>query len=178
MNDVIATTARWFFEANQQPETPAPDVRQTAFYIGMQLEELSEKLAALGLGGDQAYTAHLAAVFKRGDFDGLVQTALADPAVAKELLDADVDLIWVSIGAGRAQGADVDGAYAAVNTANYDKRFEDGAFHNDPATNKVLKPEGWTAADLTPFLHPAIAAGGWAPPPPKLEDDTEFDPGL
>lgn len=171
MNDVIETTARWFFEANQQPENPAPDVRQTAFYIGMQCEELSEKLAVLGLGGDKAYLAHLGSVFKRGDFDGVVKAALADPPVAKELLDADVDLIWVSVGAGRAQGADVTGAYGAVNERNYAKRFEDGLFHNDPATNKVLKPDGWTPADLTPFLHPAIAAGGWAPPPPVLLDE-------
>ena len=33
---------------------------------------------------------------------------------AKGMLDADLDLIWVSIGAGAAQAADVAGAYGEV----------------------------------------------------------------
>jgi predicted HAD superfamily Cof-like phosphohydrolase len=164
--DLVKATSDWFFEANQQPAVPAPDVRQAAFYFGMQCEELAEKLEVLQLGGDSAYLHHLGHVFKSGANDGLFATAMGNPAAAQELLDGDVDLTWVSIGAARAMGSDFGGAYAAVVSVNYKKRWPDGVFHNDPKTNKVVKPAGWTAADLKPYLHPALQQGGWTPPPP------------
>jgi len=152
----IEQTGEWFFAANQQPSQPTPNVRQVTFYIGMQLEELGEKLTVLSkyVGSD---LRRLAKEFKTpGMWDHRVAQAMKDPAAAKELFDADLDLIWVSIGAGRALGSDVPGGYAAVTAANWNKRWPDGDFHNDPATNKVLKPEGWPAPDLTAFMHPTM----------------------
>lgn len=156
--DLLVSNTLWFVAAGQQPETPTPSSRQTAFYLGMQLEELAEKLAAVW-GNGSTLVVDLAAAatdFKAGAFDHHVGAAMSEPASVKEMLDADIDLLWVSVGAARAQGADVYDAYSAIDTANWDKRFPDGTFHLDPITNKVLKPEGWKAADLTAFIHPDL----------------------
>lgn len=155
--NLIASTGEWFVAANQQPADPTPDVRQASFYVGMQLEELAEKLAVLS-HKDGAWLSALADGWKRGVFDAHMSVALADSGKVKELLDADVDLVWVTCGAARAAGSDLPGAYAAVGEANWAKRWEDGYFHNDPETKKVLKPLGWTAADLTQFVHPTLRA--------------------
>jgi predicted HAD superfamily Cof-like phosphohydrolase len=153
--DLFTSTLAWFSAANQQPAEPTPDVRQVAFYMGMQLEELGEKIAVVsGMDGD--WLKQLGKGFKNGMFDGTVAAKLADPACAKELLDGDVDLVWVSLGGARAQGADFMGALGAVSEANWGKRWADGEFHNDPLTNKVIKPDGWVAPDLTPFVHPSL----------------------
>lgn len=155
MDNPIESTAKWFHAANQQPAEPEPSVRQVAFYIGMQMEELGEKVGAV--------QAHMGAIlkgygnnFKMGAMDSQVAAAMADPEKVKEMLDGDLDLLWVSIGAGRALGCDVPGGYAAVTEANWAKKWDDGEFHNDPTTSKVLKPEGWTPPDLTPFVHPSL----------------------
>lgn len=154
--DIFGKTAQWFVETNQMPQNAAPNARQAAFYIGMQVEELAEKLEAIfpkGFG----YVfklQELAKQFKNGLYDSDVVLALNERP--KDLLDADVDSLWVTIGAARAQGADVEGAYFHLIDRNYAKRWEDGTFHRDPATGKVLKPEGWTPPDHTPFIHPSL----------------------
>ena len=71
---------------------------------------------------------------------------------AVETLDALVDMLVVTIGAINSMGADGEGAWKEVMATNFNKidrrtgkvlRREDG---------KVLKPEGWTAPVLAPFL--------------------------
>jgi predicted HAD superfamily Cof-like phosphohydrolase len=71
---------------------------------------------------------------------------------AVETLDALVDILVVTIGAINSMGADGEGAWKEVMATNFNKidrrtgkvlRREDG---------KVLKPEGWTAPVLAPFL--------------------------
>lgn len=71
-----------------------------------------------------------------------------DPAAT---LDALVDLTYVIIGAALEYGRDFAGAFAAVHAANMAKLGPDGKpiLRDD---GKVLKPEGWKPADLTPFL--------------------------
>jgi hypothetical protein len=69
-----------------------------------------------------------------------------------EQLDACMDLIWVTLGFCYMKGYDVDGAWAEVARSNLAKI--------DPTTGKVikrvdgkvLKPEGWTPPNLTPFI--------------------------
>ena len=69
-----------------------------------------------------------------------------------EQLDALVDILVVTIGAIRAAGWDAEGAWKEVMDTNFAKI--------DPTTGKVikredgkvLKPEGWQAPQLTPFL--------------------------
>jgi len=69
-----------------------------------------------------------------------------------EMLDACMDLIWVTLGFCAMKGYDADGAWNAVLGSNMRKldpktqkaiRREDG---------KILKPEGWTPPDLTKFV--------------------------
>lgn len=155
--NLIDHNEAWFVATEQMPVVPTPDIRQIAFYTGMQLEEMGEKLDALGLAGAAQHLERLGAAFKTGEHDKDVSRALQGPngpKVAKALLDGDIDILWVTVGGARAAGADVQGAYAAVGARNWGKQFEDGTFHRDPTTGKVLKPEGWTPPDLTPFVHP------------------------
>ena len=69
-----------------------------------------------------------------------------------EQLDALIDILVVTIGAIHSAGFDAEGAWNEVMRTNFAKI--------DPATGKVrkredgkvLKPEGWTAPELAPFL--------------------------
>ncbi len=69
-----------------------------------------------------------------------------------EQLDALIDILVVTIGAIHSAGFDGEGAWNEVMRTNFAKI--------DPATSKVrkredgkvLKPEGWTAPELAPFL--------------------------
>ena len=121
------------------------NVRQTALYIGLQCEELGEKLEAcrLGLLAERLYA--IGREFKEGEHDDRVNDA--DRA---DMLDADVDLAWVTVGAALSSGADVLGAMREVARANLDK-FPGGVVTKD-ANGKVVKPEGWRAPDITPFV--------------------------
>lgn len=155
--DLLALNAQWFVATGQMVEGGEPNVRQVAFYLGMQLEELAEKVTAVF--GPKAAADVMNALgdkLKRGTYDDEVHAALADPAAAKELLDGDIDLLWVTVGAAQAAGSDVYGAYGKVCEANWAKRWPDGEFHRDPTTGKVLKPEGWQAPDLTSSVHPGL----------------------
>lgn len=155
--DTVAKNALWFQATGQMPEQPAPSVRQTAFYVGMQCEELAEKLAAILPNFlEIQHLKNVGEWFKNGEFDKYVELAFTNPATVEAMLDGDVDLLWVTIGAALAQGANVAGAYAEVDRANWDKKFPDGTFHRAPVTGKVIKREGWKAPDLTPFIHESL----------------------
>jgi len=69
-------------------------------------------------------------------------------------LDALVDMVYVIVGAALEYGFDFAGAFAAVHAANMAKLGPDGTpiLRKD---GKVLKPEGWKPADLTPYVVPA-----------------------
>ena len=150
------------------------NARQTALYIGLQLEEMAEKLEAC-FQSDTAITIAMRKVgdmFKAGEYDHRVEAAnLA------AMLDADIDLAWVTIGSALSQGADVLGAMREVARANLaklvvcdecggsgfivDATDETCDCHGcgcrglvavKDANGKVKKPEGWTAPDITPFI--------------------------
>ena len=80
----------------------------------------------------------------------LVEAVAADDRV--EQLDALVDILVVTMGAIRAGGFDGEGAWKEVMDTNFAKI--------DPVTGKVrkredgkvLKPEGWKAPELAPFI--------------------------
>lgn len=78
-----------------------------------------------------------------------------DPAA---VLDALVDLVYVTVGAAIEYGFDFAGAFGAVQAANMAKLGPDGRpiVRED---GKILKPPGWTAADLSSFVAAAIEAG-------------------
>lgn len=152
---MIQSTVKWFVTAGQMPEQPEPSARQSAFYLGMQLEELAEKLEAVFSGPTSSSESlqRLGKSFKNGYLDTAMERALA--LNAKDLLDADMDLLWVSIGAARAQGADPELAYDLVSAANWNK-FHNGVVLKDPGSGKIRKPDGWQPPDLTSAVHPSL----------------------
>lgn len=123
------------------------DVRQTALQIGFQLEEMAEKLdAAFGCRVHLTEMLMLCSQnFKEGHHDELVERADREA-----MLDADVDLAWVTIGSMLSQGANVLGAMNEVSRANLDK-FPGGVVTKD-ANGKVKKPDGWRGPDLSPHV--------------------------
>lgn len=123
------------------------NVRQSALYFGLQLEEMGEKLRHLGFKvmGQQLDT--LGRDMKKGAFDFVFE----DRRIADLILDDDVDQLVVTIGSMLSQGADVPGALAEVHRANMAKVFPDGTLHKD-ANGKIMKPEGFVGPDLRPFV--------------------------
>ena len=69
-----------------------------------------------------------------------------------EQLDACMDLIWVTLGFCYMKGYDVDGAWAEVARSNLAKIDPTTGKVIKRADGKVLKPEGWTPPNLTPFI--------------------------
>lgn len=185
MTDIIKVV-RQFTEA-VGCTTDRYNVRQTALYIGLQTEELREKIDALIYGISLEPDAEVAGVMrlmhlrdvlhdvsqgmKQGEFDNAVE--LADRA---DMLDADIDLAWVTIGSALSQGADVEGAAGEVARANLSKlvKCQDCAEFIAPAdgctkcngtglvatkdeNGKVKKPDGWTSPNIEPFVCKEVA---------------------
>jgi len=69
-----------------------------------------------------------------------------------EILDALVDIMVVTIGAGHSIGADVQGAWDEVMRTNFAKIDQKTGKVKKREDGKVLKPSGWTAPDLTPYV--------------------------
>lgn len=156
---MIEKILNWFVETGEMPAEPAPDEQRAAFYLGMQLEELAEKFEVV-FGPEHPLTRQLHGYgngFKNGQFTAQFTVALRHHP--KALLDADVDQLWVSLGAARAQGADVESAVKRLVDHNYAKRFDDGTFHRHPETGKILKPAGWIPPDHTSSVHPSLRPG-------------------
>lgn len=153
--DLVYRNADWFRETGQMPDAELPSIRQSAFYCGMQCEELAEKLGVIF--GEQHPTVTqletLGRALKAGELDKWVETAFQNPQSVHDMLDGDIDLLFVSVGAAKAQGADAGGAYGSVIGANEGKRFPDGTYHRAPVTGKVQKPEGWQPPNLWEFMH-------------------------
>ena len=69
-----------------------------------------------------------------------------------EQLDALVDILVVTMGAIRAGGFDGEGAWKEVMDTNFAKIDPNTGKVRKREDGKVLKPEGWKAPDLKPFL--------------------------
>ena len=84
-------------------------------------------------------------MFKAGEYDHLVVDADREA-----LLDADVDLAWVTIGSMLSQGADVTGAMNEVVRSNMSKMV-DGKMVKD-GNGKVIKGPDFSPPNLAPFI--------------------------
>lgn len=161
------------------------NVRQTALYIGLQLEEMAEKLDSMNFLAHRAFQENAVALnmkvlsdsFKSGNLDRFVEQA--DRAA---MLDADIDLAWVTIGSALSQGADVEGAAGEVARANMSKLVQckdcdgrgyirqghapDDYFDQDCAdcngiglvaikdeNGKVCKPSTFSPPNIEPFIN-------------------------
>ena len=88
------------------------------------------------------------------EYNELADAIAADDKV--EQLDALIDILVVTMGAIRAGGYDGEGAWKEVMDTNFAKI--------DPVTGKVrkredgkvLKPEGWKAPELAPFIKEVV----------------------
>jgi predicted HAD superfamily Cof-like phosphohydrolase len=69
-----------------------------------------------------------------------------------ETLDALVDILVVTIGAIHSMGADGEGAWKEVMSTNFAKIDRETGKVRKREDGKVLKPVGWKAPELTPFL--------------------------
>lgn len=146
-------------------DADADCTRNVALYIGLQCEELAEKLEVLNSfwvepnAGRELFLPHvfhmlkdLSTCFKRGTLDARVEACLDRPELRVGFLDADLDLAWVSIGAALAMGANVEGGFAEVNRSNQAKINPATGQMLKDENGKVMKPEGWKPPDLTPFV--------------------------
>lgn len=76
----------------------------------------------------------------------------------KEAADGAVDSVWVLTGYLRAMGHDVNGLFQNINDSNYSKFIRhmdiDGIKYEciKREDGKIMKPESFIKADLTPFL--------------------------
>lgn len=136
------------------------NARQACLYTGLQLEEMAEKIEAIMGGCVTAESAmglrHLietlkthAKVFKEGMREGDILRS-----THKDLLDADFDLAWVSIGAMFSTSIDAIGAIEHGNYTNLDK-FRGGKCVKD-ANGKIQKPADWQSPDFEPFTDKFI----------------------
>jgi predicted HAD superfamily Cof-like phosphohydrolase len=69
-----------------------------------------------------------------------------------EQLDALIDILVVTIGAIHSMGADAEGAWKEVMGTNFAKIDKNTGKVRKREDGKVLKPDGWRAPDLKPFL--------------------------
>ena len=69
-----------------------------------------------------------------------------------EQLDALIEILVVTIGAIHSAGFDAEGAWKEVMSTNFAKIDRETGKVRKREDGKVLKPLGWTAPELTPFL--------------------------
>jgi predicted HAD superfamily Cof-like phosphohydrolase len=69
-----------------------------------------------------------------------------------EQLDALIDILVVTIGAIHSAGWDAEGAWKEVMSTNFAKIDRETGKVRKREDGKVLKPVGWTAPNLEPFL--------------------------
>ena len=67
-------------------------------------------------------------------------------------LDALIDILVVTIGAIHSAGFDGEGAWKEVMATNFNKIDRDTGKVRKREDGKVLKPVGWTAPNMVPFL--------------------------
>jgi predicted HAD superfamily Cof-like phosphohydrolase len=69
-----------------------------------------------------------------------------------EQLDALIDILVVTIGAIHSGGFNAQGAWDEVMATNFSKISAETGKVIKRADGKVLKPDGWKAPELNPFL--------------------------
>ena len=136
------------------------NAEQACLYTGLQLEELAEKIEAISKGclsksecinlmSLSTFLRHHSDRFKKGLHAGDILRANH-----AELIDADFDLAWVSIGALISVSPEPERAIAHGTYTNLDK-FRGGQCIKD-ANGKIQKPADWQAPDFTPYVDTRV----------------------
>lgn len=135
------------------------NARQACLYTGLQLEELGEKIEAIQEGcltGEQRDSLQIlinvlknfAKDFRDGRHEGdMLRCNHA------QLIDADFDTAWVSIGALMSSSTQPIAAIAHGSFTNLDK-FRNGCIKD--ANGKVQKPADWQPPDFEPFTDKSV----------------------
>ena len=84
------------------------------------------------------------------EFNELTTAEIANDRV--EQLDALIDILVVTIGAIHSMGADAEGAWKEVMKTNFAKIDSETGKVRKREDGKVLKPLGWVAPELQPFV--------------------------
>lgn len=136
----------WKFMAGCDQSVGVRDTRQLCLYTGLQCEELAEKLEViLGESDPNVRALHLlGALFKNGFLEDTVKRA--DQV---KLLDADMDQVWVSIGAAISLGANVSRAWETLAQNNLSKINPETGKALKDSNGKVIKPPGYLPPDFS-----------------------------
>lgn len=134
------------------------NARQACLYTGLVLEEVAEMIDVIRGGcltpaqREHLYQLHCdlqdaSRQFKAGLHEGdILRCNQAD------LIDAQFDTAWVSIGALMSTAVNPDEAIAHGTFTNLDK-FRDGKCERD-VNGKVKKPFDWRGPDFSPYVDP------------------------
>lgn len=135
--------------------------RQATMYLGLQFEELAEKVAAL-MGGaltisdrERYRPLHDMLVKFANEFKAGLHEGDLLRCDHNELLDADFDLAWVSIAALYSESIAAQHAIAHGAFTNLDK-FRNGVVKD--ANGKIQKPADWRKPDFEPYTDKSIRA--------------------
>lgn len=133
------------------------DARKVALYIGLQLEEMAEKIQSIpnqdGLGNLRIALEYHSRRFKNGEFDASV--AAMQHADRVNALDADIDLAVVALGGAHALGADVNAACNEVMRSNMSKfPLDENGLRTvlKDENGKIMKPDGYFKPSLEMFV--------------------------
>ena len=132
------------------------NAEQACLYTGLQLEELAEKIEAISKGclteGESRSLRYLARTLNdyASEFKKGIHTGDILRANHADLIDADFDLAWVSIGALISVSPEPERAIAHGTFTNLDK-FRDGKCVKD-ANGKIQKPADWQAPDFSAYV--------------------------
>jgi predicted HAD superfamily Cof-like phosphohydrolase len=103
---------------------------------------------SVGEFNNEQFTLYLNLI--REEYNELFEANAEDDRL--EMLDAMIDILVVTIGAIHSMGADAEGAWKEVMATNFNKIDKQSGRVRKREDGKVLKPQGWVAPDLAPFV--------------------------
>lgn len=141
--DVADFHAKFGLEYGGPPRHLPPDLGP--FRTKFMAEELAEYITKFK--GDQANLTSLVGYL-------VEKNALQEPQDLEHQLDALVDLVYVALGTAYLHGFNFDEAWRRVHAANMKKvRAQRAEQSLRGSTFDVVKPEGWTPADLSDLVQ-------------------------
>ena len=141
----LEKTKQWFERA-----IPEPTIEQACIQVGCHVEEFSEMIDSINLGGSDLHHELLdeSTSFKVNCSD--YYRHKIEDCDKEALLDSLVDQIVTAVGVGHMMGMDVLGALEEINRSNFSK-FEDGKPVFD-SNGKITKGKDYVKPNLEKFV--------------------------